>query len=74
MFRPSLSCSIEQCVKSGKGNALAKSKELPLGTNEQIMYAYEHECGKDPKQARFSSYYDMKQFIVSKREKGINRV
>ena len=51
-----------------------KSKELPLGTNEQIMYAYEHECGKDPKQARFSSYYDMKQFIVSKREKGINRV
>jgi uncharacterized protein YdaU (DUF1376 family) len=54
--------------------AAQKAKELPLGTNEQIMHAYEHECGKDPKQARFSSYYDMKQFIVSQREKGINRV
>ena len=51
-----------------------KAKELPLGTNEQIMHAYEHECGKDPKQARFNSYYDMKQFIITQREKGINRV
>ena len=46
----------------------AKSKELPLGTNEQIMYAYEHECGKDPKQARFNSYYEMKAYIVQQRE------
>ena len=47
----------------------AKSaKELPLGTNEQIMHAYEHECGKDPKQARFNSYYEMKSYIVQQRE------
>ena len=54
--------------------AKQKAKELPLGTNEQIMHAYEHECGKDPKQARFNSYYDMKQFIIIQREKGTNRV
>ena len=44
------------------------TQKLPLGTNEQIMYAYQHECGKDPKLARFNSYYEMKAYIVQQRE------
>lgn len=51
-----------------------KAKELPLATNEQIEYAYQHECGKDPKLARFNSYFEMKDFIIKQREKGAQRV
>ena len=49
-------------------------KKNPLITNEQIEQAYREECGKDPKLARFNSYYDMKQFIIAHREKGAQRV
>lgn len=45
-----------------------KAKELPLGTNEQIEQAYRVECGKDPAQARFNSYFDMRDYIIKFRE------
>ncbi|CAB4151650.1 Protein of unknown function DUF1376 [uncultured Caudovirales phage] len=45
-----------------------ESKELPLGTDAQIEAAYRAECG-DPSRARFNSYYEMRNFIVSQREK-----
>jgi len=45
-----------------------KSKELPLGTNEQIEAAYRAECG-DPSKARFGSYFEMRNFIIAQREK-----
>ena len=45
-----------------------ESKELPLGTNEQIEAAYRAECG-DPAKSRFNSYYEMRNFIVNQREK-----
>ena len=45
-----------------------KAKELPLGTNEQIEQAYRLECGKDPALARFSTYFDMKNYIIKFRE------
>jgi uncharacterized protein YdaU (DUF1376 family) len=72
----SLSDVMQMCCERGWAGFKAewvkeaeiKSKELPLGTNEQIMFAYEHECGKDPKQARFNSYYEMKAYIVQQRE------
>lgn len=47
----------------------AKAKELPLATDAQIAYAYQHECGFDPTKARFNSYYDMRKFILDFREK-----
>ena len=49
-----------------------KSKELPLGTEQQIEEAYRVECGGDPRQARFNSYFDMKKFIIDIREKRAN--
>jgi hypothetical protein len=45
-----------------------RAKELPLGTNEQIEQAYKVECGKDPAQARFNSYFDMRDYIIKFRE------
>ena len=45
-----------------------ESKELPLGTNEQIEAAYRAECG-DPTKARFQSYFEMRNYIVAQREK-----
>jgi uncharacterized protein YdaU (DUF1376 family) len=49
--------------------AQQKAKELPLGTEQQIEEAYRVECGGDPRMARFGSYFDMKKFILDKREK-----
>lgn len=46
-----------------------KTKELPLGTEQQIEEAYRVECGGDPRQARFNSYFEMKKFIIDRREK-----
>ena len=45
-----------------------ESKDLPLGTDQQIEAAYRAECG-DPSRARFNSYYEMRNFIVAQREK-----
>jgi uncharacterized protein YdaU (DUF1376 family) len=45
-----------------------KTKELPLGTEQQIEEAYRLECGGDPRMARFGSYFEMKKFILDKRE------
>ena len=44
------------------------SKELPLGTDQQIEAAYRAECG-DPARSRFNNYYEMRNFIVAQREK-----
>lgn len=52
----------------------AAQKKNPLVTNEQIEQAYREECGKDPKLARFNSYYEMKQYIIAQREKGAQHV
>jgi uncharacterized protein YdaU (DUF1376 family) len=49
--------------------AAQKAKELPLGTNEQIETAYRQELGKDPAQARFGSYFEMRNYIIEQREK-----
>ena len=46
-----------------------KTKELPLGTEQQIEYAFKTECGGDPTKARFNSYYDMKKYILDQRDK-----
>ena len=45
-----------------------KQKQLPLATNEQIEEAYRVECGKDPKLARFGSYYEMREYVLKQRE------
>lgn len=47
----------------------SKPKELPLGTDKQIEEAYRIECGGDPTQARFNSYFEMKKFILDQRDK-----
>ena len=52
--------------------AQQKAKELPLGTEQQIEEAYRVECGGDPRLARFGSYFEMKKFIIDKREKRAN--
>ena len=52
--------------------AQQKAKELPLGTDQQIEEAYRVECGGDPRLARFGSYFEMKKFIIDKREKRAN--
>ena len=44
-------------------------KELPLGTDAQIEYAYRVECNGDPTKARFGSYQEMRKFIQDFREK-----
>jgi hypothetical protein len=49
--------------------AQQKAKELPLSTDKQIEEAYRLECGGDPTQARFNSYFDMKKFILEQRDK-----
>jgi uncharacterized protein YdaU (DUF1376 family) len=48
--------------------AQQKAKELPLGTEQQIEEAYRVECGGDPRLARFNSYFEMRKFIIDKRE------
>lgn len=47
----------------------AISKELPLGTDQQIAQAYKVECGGDPSKARFNSYYEMKKYVLDFRDK-----
>lgn len=47
---------------------VTRHKQLPLVTNEQIEEAYKIECGKDPKLARFGSYYEMKDYVIKQRE------
>ena len=49
--------------------AQQKATELPLGTDQQIEEAYRVECGGDPRQARFNSYFEMKKFILDQRDK-----
>ena len=46
-----------------------KPKELPLITDQQIEYAYSMECGGNPRQSRFNSYFEMKKFILDQRDK-----
>ncbi len=46
----------------------SQPKELPLGTDAQIEHAYRVECGGDPSKARFNSYFEMRKFIVDRRE------
>ena len=53
----------DELVLEAKG-----SKKLPLGTNQQIEEAYRIECGKDPKLARFGSYYEMREYVLKQRE------
>ena len=43
--------------------------ELPLGSDQQIETAYRLECGGDPRQSRFGSYFEMKKFVIDHREK-----
>jgi hypothetical protein len=49
--------------------AQQKAKELPLGTDQQIEEAYRIECGGNPQQSRFGSYFEMKKFILDARDK-----
>ena len=49
--------------------ATQKASEMPLGTDKQIEEAYRAECGGDPRQARFNSYFEMKKFILDQRDK-----
>lgn len=46
-----------------------KPKALPLNTDKEIELAYQIECGGDPKLSRFNSYFEMKKFILDRREK-----
>lgn len=46
-----------------------KAQELPLGSDQQIEYAYRVECNGDPSKARFNSYNEMRKFIIDQREK-----
>lgn len=55
-------------AETAKAQAQAKT-ELPLGTPEQIEYAYKVECKADPTKARFNSYNDMRKFIQDFRDK-----
>jgi hypothetical protein len=49
--------------------AALKAQEMPLGTDKQIEEAYRVECGGDPQQSRFGSYFEMKKFILDARDK-----
>jgi uncharacterized protein YdaU (DUF1376 family) len=49
--------------------AAQKASEMPLGSDQQIEEAYRVECGGDPRQARFNSYFEMKKFILDQRDK-----
>lgn len=53
--------------RSVAGSAI--SKELPLGTDQQIAQAYKIECGGDPTQSRFNSYFEMRKFVLDYRDK-----
>jgi len=72
----SLSDVMQMCCERGWAGFKAewvkeevtRQKQLPLVTNEQIEEAYRVECGKDPKLARFGSYYEMREFVVKQRE------
>ena len=72
----SLSEVIQMCCERGWAGFKAewvkeetiKQKQLPLATNEQIEEAYRVECGKDPKLARFGSYYEMREYVIKQRE------
>lgn len=55
-------------AETAKAQAQAKT-ELPLGTPEQIEYAYKVECKADPTKARFNSYQEMRKFIQDFRDK-----
>jgi uncharacterized protein YdaU (DUF1376 family) len=46
-----------------------QKQELPLGSPEQIEYAYRVECGGDPTKARFTNYHEMRKYITDQREK-----
>lgn len=46
-----------------------KAKELPLGTDQQIADAYRIECGGDPTQSRFNSYFEMRKYVLDFRDK-----
>jgi uncharacterized protein YdaU (DUF1376 family) len=54
---------------SWANQAAQKATEMPLGTEKQIEEAYRAECGGDPRQARFNSYFEMKKFILDQRDK-----
>jgi uncharacterized protein YdaU (DUF1376 family) len=45
------------------------TKELPLGTDQQIEHAYKVECNGDPSKANFRSYQEMRKFIQDFRDK-----
>jgi hypothetical protein len=47
-------------------------KELPLGTDAQIEHAYRVECGGDPTQSRFGSYFEMRKYVQEQRDKRKN--
>ena len=72
----SLSDVMQMCCERGwagfKAEWVAESvitqKKNPLITNDQIEEAYRIECGKDPKLARFNSYYEMKDYVIKQRE------
>ena len=72
----SLSDVMQMCCERGWAGFKAewvkeevtRHKQLPLVTNEQIEEAYKIECGKDPKLARFGSYYEMKDYVIKQRE------
>jgi len=72
----SLSDVMQMCCERGwagfKAEWIAESvitqKKNPLITNDQIEEAYRIECGKDPKLARFNSYYEMKDYVIKQRE------
>ena len=71
-----LSDALQTCCERGWAGFKAewvkeevtRHKQLPLVTNEQIEEAYKIECGKDPKLARFGSYYEMKDYVIKQRE------
>lgn len=48
---------------------VTRQKQLALVTNEQIEQAYRIECGGDPTQARFNSYFEMKKYVLEQRDK-----
>lgn len=72
----SLSDVMQMCCERGwagfKAEWVSESvitqKKNPLITNDQIEEAYRIECGKDPKLARFNSYYEMKDYVIKQRE------
>jgi len=75
----SLNDVLEICCERGWAGFKAEwikdqpnKKELPLGNEQQIAYAYAHECGGDPTKARFNSYWEMKDFILKFRDKKKN--